>query len=103
MNKEIPSGATLERKAQVLQRLSRGKTWLHEIMNRKSKYWDGTFPLPIYLGNGRVPLWISTEIDAFIASSALRRSVVLTDRVSHSADSIDRHAANAFVHVKEAD
>lgn len=79
MNDETPQGVALLSKATVLERLSRKKTWLHELMNPASKYHDASFPLPIYLGNSRNPLWLSTDLDAWIASTARRsrRPVVI--------------------------
>jgi len=79
MNDETPQGVALLSKTTVLERLSRKKTWLHELMNPASKYYDATFPLPIYLGNSRNPLWLSTDLDAWIASTARRsrRPVVI--------------------------
>jgi hypothetical protein len=95
MKDETPLGATLLSKAKLLESLCRKKTWLNDIQNSASKYYDATFPLPIYLGSSCRPLWISTEIEAWIASAAQRSRCPKT---LHAAEPVREQADKQSIH-----
>ena len=72
----IPSGATLAKTSEVMQRLKRGKTWLHKRIKS-----DPTFPRPVYL-SPREPQFFQHEIDAWLIKQAEKRPQVVQE-VNH--------------------
>jgi len=50
----------LIKKASVLDKIDKGRTWLSEAVR------DGTFPSPIMIG--RTPHWLESEVDDWIDS-----------------------------------
>jgi predicted DNA-binding transcriptional regulator AlpA len=63
----IPPGAKLLSPKSTHEKFGRRKSWLWQILRD-----DPSFPRPVRL-NGR-PLWIESELDAYIATMAARRA-----------------------------
>jgi predicted DNA-binding transcriptional regulator AlpA len=58
----------LIRKKELLEKLSFSKSTLHSKLDRKSSYFDSTFPRPIYAPETRIPYWRLGDIEDWIAA-----------------------------------
>ncbi len=56
----------LIRKKQLLQKVPFSKSTLHAKLKIGSRYYDPSFPRPIYLPLGKTPFWRESEVDAWI-------------------------------------
>lgn len=51
----------------VLEKLSRSRSSVYEMLNPRSKYFDSEFPKPVRLGQRSVR-WFEGELDVYLAS-----------------------------------
>ena len=65
---------TLLRKSQLLTLIPVAKSTLHAWLDPESDYYLPSFPRPRFIGNGRIPFFVRSEIEAWIAENARVRA-----------------------------
>lgn len=70
MQSNLPNGARLESRKEILARIGRGNTWLWARLKT-----DPTFPRPVYL-SPREPQFFQHEIDDWLSKLAENRAKV---------------------------
>lgn len=56
--------------------LGRSRSWIYEVKNPTSRYFDPSFPAPIHLG-AKSRGWIASELNAWIESRKSARTTNL--------------------------
>ncbi|MDH5859260.1 helix-turn-helix transcriptional regulator [Lampropedia aestuarii] len=69
----MTSHINLIRIGRVCKKTQLGKTSIYAKLNKKSKYFDESFPKSIKISEGRV-VWIEEEIDSWIQNKILKQS-----------------------------